>query len=657
MSRVTPFKHQSRLSDGRIRLLRVKLRPREQNLELTLREYGLHDVEFDALSYVWGDPSNVTAIKCNGCELLIGKNLHEALLEKKKRGSGTLLWADAICINQSDDTEKTTQVRMMWQIFKTASRVIIWLGAGNSRDSIALKLAQRLYLKCDGVKYSFHDSYNMPDLDLKSLGEEDPYKSLPWEALFGILTHEWFTRIWVVQELLVSSRSIIWRGSLDAEARVVLWCSIMIGTHKNLYMCFNNAMNRPKESALLSRCIASGYLQTENQGIMPIYDVLSRYPGMKATDPRDRFFALSGISTGLEPEFVDYHKTFAGIASLVGKMTLLGFPNYRRDSRGNEFIGIPKAFLPHRWPIDWLTFNANPKNEELGIPSWIPDLISAHSSGLLMSGFYNTKYLTGYRDVPVPEVSDEIVLSLRDRGHLFEGPVPERIDIKGAFFDTIGKIGPRRPHMPGPEALDTSGQDKNIDLREAFQQIVPYELAMVEWLSALRRLADPFLDPLASIMDDSSFESFWRTLVYNRDSTFDPDDPCKPADNSLGVSFGYWFLLKKLFMTGLQHTNEIILWYMGYCILTRGAAPFELAESKVRDARDFFVSSARRIGWVPFRARAGDHICVLKGMRIPVVLRAHGGAWKFIGACYVHGLMDGEVWDLPGLDWHFISFV
>jgi hypothetical protein len=37
--------------------------------------------------------------------------------------------------------------------------------------------------------------------------------------------------------------------------------------------------------------------------------------------------------------------------------------------------------------------------------------------------------------------------------------------------------------------------------------------------------------------------------------------------------------------------------------------------------------------------------------------RPQGNRWEFIGACYVHGLMDGEVWDLDGLEWDFMSFV
>ena len=38
------------------------------------------------------------------------------------------LWIDAICINQSDDVEKSQQVQLMRGIYATADHVLIWTG-------------------------------------------------------------------------------------------------------------------------------------------------------------------------------------------------------------------------------------------------------------------------------------------------------------------------------------------------------------------------------------------------------------------------------------------------------------------------------------------------------------------------------------------------
>jgi hypothetical protein len=40
-----------------------------------------------------------------------------------------------------------------------------------------------------------------------------------------------------------------------------------------------------------------------------------------------------------------------------------------------------------------------------------------------------------------------------------------------------------------------------------------------------------------------------------------------------------------------------------------------------------------------------------------MVLRPQGDRWEVIGPSYVDGSMDGEVWDLDGLQRDFLSFV
>lgn len=50
------------------------------------------------------------------------------------------------------------------------------------------------------------------------------------------------------------------------------------------------------------------------------------------------------------------------------------------------------------------------------------------------------------------------------------------------------------------------------------------------------------------------------------------------------------------------------------------------------------------IGLGPASVRAGDMICLLFGGQTPYVVRPNDdGTWKFVGECYVHGIMNGEV--------------
>lgn len=60
------------------------------------------------------------------------------------------------------------------------------------------------------------------------------------------------------------------------------------------------------------------------------------------------------------------------------------------------------------------------------------------------------------------------------------------------------------------------------------------------------------------------------------------------------------------------------------------------------------LTSQGYLGLIPMSAREGDRICVLLGGQVLYVLRPKdlarpGTTYEYIGECYVHGLMDGEV--------------
>ncbi|OAG14674.1 hypothetical protein CC77DRAFT_896702, partial [Alternaria alternata] len=81
-----------------------------------------------ALSYCWGANHSPVQIICNSHPLLVTPNLHSVLFEYRRRETGIPLWVDAICIDQSNITERTSQVRMMDQIYSEAECVVVWLG-------------------------------------------------------------------------------------------------------------------------------------------------------------------------------------------------------------------------------------------------------------------------------------------------------------------------------------------------------------------------------------------------------------------------------------------------------------------------------------------------------------------------------------------------
>jgi len=95
---------------------------------------------FYALSYVWGDPTKCHEIWIDGKRLAITQNLYLALRSMQSGDTGTLhVWADAICINQEENSEKSAQIQLMREIYNSASEVRVWLGVGTPETKRCLR--------------------------------------------------------------------------------------------------------------------------------------------------------------------------------------------------------------------------------------------------------------------------------------------------------------------------------------------------------------------------------------------------------------------------------------------------------------------------------------------------------------------------------------
>jgi hypothetical protein len=63
----------------------------------------------------------------------------------------------------------------------------------------------------------------------------------------------------------------------------------------------------------------------------------------------------------------------------------------------------------------------------------------------------------------------------------------------------------------------------------------------------------------------------------------------------------------------------------------------------------FAASAQGYLAAVPVSSRPGDVVCVVMGAAVPFVLRKMQYGYQFIGECYVHGLMNGEVLKMTDL--------
>jgi hypothetical protein len=95
-----------------IRILTVEPGEFSDPLECRLTVASLEDPpEYYALSYTWGNARIRRPVSINGKKIMVTPNLDVTLRYSREENQEVVLWADAICINQDDVTEKNHQVR------------------------------------------------------------------------------------------------------------------------------------------------------------------------------------------------------------------------------------------------------------------------------------------------------------------------------------------------------------------------------------------------------------------------------------------------------------------------------------------------------------------------------------------------------------------
>lgn len=105
---------------------------------LTECEEDIHSL-YTAISYVWGDVSETKTISIDGKKLKITATLYSALRHIRLKKEPTRLWADAICIDQSDVEERSQQVQQMGAIYACASHTIIYFSSPTPEAELFLE--------------------------------------------------------------------------------------------------------------------------------------------------------------------------------------------------------------------------------------------------------------------------------------------------------------------------------------------------------------------------------------------------------------------------------------------------------------------------------------------------------------------------------------
>lgn len=274
--------------NGEIRLLVLG----EIESDLEVPHYHFKDVYlrdnpvFEALSYVWGDPTPTYRLVVDGALTKVSTNLGIVLPYLTGRLIDIPIWIDALCINQKDENEKGAQIALMGQIFSRARNVLSWLGERPRADEDpAWHQFERLVLR---QKYpplfrtrKPRSVWGKATKRPIQLNGHAMVKGHTVDAFGSIVRRQYFTRLWVVQEVVLAKHAVGMVGSIAFDLEHVLG------------LAGRSMGEEAVDVASALRLIRSAHARGEGLSMMELLNITHKY---QVTDRRDRIVALLGIA-------------------------------------------------------------------------------------------------------------------------------------------------------------------------------------------------------------------------------------------------------------------------------------------------------------------------------------------------------------------------
>jgi hypothetical protein len=211
-------------------------------------------------------------------------NLRDALVRLRLTNEARIVWADALCIAQSDEEEKSSQVRRMGSIFHCAKRVVVWLGHVETEYALDIKRVFDSLICVKAFKgdpeHHFSD-WRIPDVAAVFGG------SLPWNALNHFFNTPWFRRIWYIQEIRLASDSMFYWGTEELSryvpVRLAGW---------TVDRCQDEIQHSPHAIFEQYAWHMNGPFREDKCNLL---SALRTYRKWEATDPRDKIYGILGL--------------------------------------------------------------------------------------------------------------------------------------------------------------------------------------------------------------------------------------------------------------------------------------------------------------------------------------------------------------------------
>lgn len=270
-------------------------------IHATLSETKLEDAQrYEAISWTWGSGVVQQPIWLNSQRTLIRENLWRFLWRlRRDSGSDRVLWVDALCINQEDNVEKSGQVAMIGDIFGKADSVLAWVGEhANKSEELCQRLSQRPMLSYWEEETEYIEYEQLIAYDLGITDQE--YRVQAWQSF---LDRPWFSRTWIVQEVVVAKQLLIHCGDAVVSwdqlpffplerGNTVPFDGIILGSKFRNYPQFGAALVRLEDLQRERDRFWHPRAGTDRFTWCGIHYIAMLFNYRQCTDPRDRIYAL-----------------------------------------------------------------------------------------------------------------------------------------------------------------------------------------------------------------------------------------------------------------------------------------------------------------------------------------------------------------------------
>lgn len=631
------------------------------------------------------------------------KNLRDGLAQILLSGLGSnWIWADAVCIDQENDAEKEVQVGMMDEIYSWAMAVVVWLGADTTDLDEFVWIhneffdALNKFIHENGVD-ALHGQQGLDPAFTSRLGVAPPGGSWTdvWQKYFRFCRRRrWFSRAWIVQEVILARHVIVLCGPKDirwdkmvlmAEMVVLLQWQTQLGPVANdgFGRALGDEVVRLAAAKNMMLAAMSDTKNTDGTGgpdavseegkpdpdqgeqrrkwFTAFLELLLHTRVYSATDARDKIYSLVGILNRILPRAMD-----------------LPFrPDYSQETTPQTlFTAITAMFLrelPHLQALSLVEDRASRKIKDL--PSWIPDY-TCHLTGTPLTRVRNGEHAFDCDPTPLPDMHadsrisnnqlflqgaefDQIVATaspmwdvirtqvIDDCLALCEDLNPEYLQAHTGPGEVLWRTmaADTFDHRPAPASLATS-----------FKSWVSARLAVQITKKTFRHndaTGHMTLIGLEEVFEEvaaaHSLDMLNRLRAKDRDDTPEKSQIIPSIEEVYQVAkemydFQLHYICAKQGITFIDppiaqpNVEESTMSIEG-----EGAA-FKHAISPVLPFRRLYRTAKGYLGLGPASVGSGDRVYLLRGAKVPFVLRdAGGGKFELMGETYVHGFMHGEM--------------